>query len=54
MALNRVSHAHTSGLRSVAGVFVNRQDIKGSSLGTPDGNAVRNSWSQLSSVAYPL
>jgi hypothetical protein len=38
----------------VAGVFVNRQDIKGSSLGTPDGNAVRNSWSQLSSVAYPL
>ena len=48
------NHAHTSGLRSVAGVFFNRQDIKGSSLGTPDGNAVRDSWSQLSSVDYPL
>lgn len=48
------SHAHNNGLRSVAGLFFNRQDIKGSSLGTPDGNAARNSWSHLSSVEYPL
>ena len=48
------SHVQASGLRSLAGVFFNRQDIRGSNLGTPDGNAVRNSWSQLGSVEYPF
>ena len=48
------SHTHSSGLRSVAGIFFNLQDIKGSSLGTPDGNALRNSWSNLASVEYPF
>jgi outer membrane receptor for ferrienterochelin and colicins len=48
------SYARRSGLRAIAGLFFNRQDIKGSNLGTPDGNAARDSWSQLVSVEYPF
>ena len=38
----------------MAGVYFNRQDIRGSSLGTADGNAQRDSWSQVASVEYPF
>jgi outer membrane receptor for ferrienterochelin and colicins len=48
------SHAAAGGIRSLAGLFFNRQDIKGSRLGTSDGNAARNSWSQVASVDYAL
>src|SRR5262249_40692780 len=48
------SHLRPSGFRSVAGLYSNRQDIRGSNLGTPDGNAARNSWSQLGSVEHTL
>lgn len=43
-----------SGFRSFVGVSFNRQDIIGSQLGTPDGNAERDNWSQLASVEYTL
>lgn len=46
------SMARPSGFRSVAGLFFNRQDILGSNLGTPDGNAQRDSWSHVASAEY--
>lgn len=48
------TYLHPSGFRSFVGVSFTRQDIIGSRLGTLDGNATRDSWSQLSSVEYTL
>jgi outer membrane receptor for ferrienterochelin and colicins len=48
------SMTRASGLRSVVGLYFNRQDIRGSSLGTADGDAERDSWSQVASVEYPF
>jgi outer membrane receptor for ferrienterochelin and colicins len=43
---------HPSGFRTFVGASYSHEDIKGTSLGTADGNADRSYWSQIASGEY--